>query len=387
MPDKAAPDDVAEVVTSEPVAASQPDSPAHAGKGSGLVVFLILVLVAAMAGGGYWFWLELGKRDQQLAAIQQTLESVKAGSKKQITDARQKLAEQQQQASAEMSKLVEQRFEETNRALAKLEKSDRADWLLAEAEYLLRLANQQVQLVGNSKQAVVFLKAADQILADIEAGYLHEVRKKIAEEIMALSLMDPVDHEGLFLRIEALIQHTDKVDVTELVELKNKNDTEKVETVSEDAGRLEKTLASVKQSFIAVIDKLGGFIRIHQHGDKPGDMLSPLQQEYVKQNLRLMLEQAQLAVLRKSPAIYTTSLTKAENWINDYYLINPAEKSRLLGELASIKSINIDQPLPDTSGSLQLLKKRILAKTALSHTISGTKARPAKNKSNNNRNK
>lgn len=95
---------------------------------------------------------------------------------------------------------------------------------------------------------------------------------------------------------------------------------------------------------------------VRQH-DKPVEAMLPPQQElYLRQNLRLMLEQAQLALLARKPDTYQQSLDKAQQWIARYFIGEDAATQAALETLESARTIDIDPPLPDISGSYHALK-------------------------------
>ena len=90
---------------------------------------------------------------------------------------------------------------------------------------------------------------------------------------------------------------------------------------------------------------------------------------YVQQNLRLMLEQAQLALLQRSPGVYTRSLDKAVSWVDEYFQLNETAQA-LLVSLRELQQLHVDPELPDISASLALLK------AYLSNPVPGTRPQP-----------
>jgi uroporphyrin-3 C-methyltransferase len=91
---------------------------------------------------------------------------------------------------------------------------------------------------------------------------------------------------------------------------------------------------------------------------------------YLKQNLRLMLEQAQIGLLREEQHVYLASLDKAQNWIRDYYPLND-QAQIVLNDLDQMKKNNVQQSLPDFSGSAALVKDYLRQKDRLSFSRQG----------------
>jgi uroporphyrin-3 C-methyltransferase len=88
-------------------------------------------------------------------------------------------------------------------------------------------------------------------------------------------------------------------------------------------------------------------------------LMSPEQSAYARLNLQLMLEEAELAVLRGHQLLYTRALTKASNAIDTWYDSSNPRIIALSVTLEELASQNIDPDLPDISRSLQLLKSRL----------------------------
>ena len=85
----------------------------------------------------------------------------------------------------------------------------REDWLLAESEYLLRLASQRLLMDRDVPSAIALIKSADDILADARGLKIFELRASLAEDLASLGAVAELDTEGIFLRLNALISRVD----------------------------------------------------------------------------------------------------------------------------------------------------------------------------------
>lgn len=307
---------------------------------------VILALCIAIVGGiAFYSWKQWQVLRQEIKALDRSLSAVVR---------EQDLREQATQT--QIDRLVNE--------LAQLRIIDRGDWLLAEAEYLLRLANQHAILGQDAPAAAALLTQADKVLAELiqpsESRMLASIKKvtairqQIAEERDALILRSDIDREGLYLQIEALIKQLEKIPV---IDLKNMSD-QAASQLAEEENRFETTSIGERffRSLRQALEKIGGYVRIQRHDEALKTLLSPGEQLYLKQNLRFMLEQAQIAVLQHQQPVYENSLSKAKGWITEYYVIDPVLKKKLLAELADISRHNVEEPLPDISGSLVSLK-------------------------------
>ena len=91
-------------------------------------------------------------------------------------------------------------------------------------------------------------------------------------------------------------------------------------------------------------------------GESVRPLLAPEEEAYLELNLRLMLERAQLAALRREQVVYEQSLQTTADWISTYLDLESPGVVRSLEELEALSTVILDQPLPDVSGSLSALK-------------------------------
>lgn len=310
--------------------------------GSPLVWVLAIVFIVGLAGFGWKAWRDLERRvtelDRQLAAFTHEQDE----------------RNRQWQVGAEI----------VAAEISHLKTADRTDWLLAEAEYLLRLANQHAVLAHDAPAAAALLSQADRVLKELLDAtdarvFAHlkrvmAIRQQIAREREALVLRSDIDRSGLYLQIDAFIQQVEKLPVIDLANLSDQVADEVVteETLVQPSSLWDRFLLS----FRVALEKMGAYVRIQHHDEALKTLLSPGDQLYLKQNLRFMLEQAQVAVLQEQQSVFNNSLSKARNWISEYYVMDPILKKKLLAELADISRHNVEEPLPDISGSLVSLK-------------------------------
>ena len=229
-----------------------------------------------------------------------------------------------------------------------------ADWLWSEAEYLMRLANQKLQLEGDGDSALLILGAVDDMLRDSGEVSLLGVRDILAGEILALRAMDYVDVNGLYLRLNNLLPMIDQLSLrdamvdnynTQLEQTRDQN------LVSEE-GIYARTVALLESIFV------------WQNWDvAPEALLAPPQEAVLKQNLRLMLEQAQLALLMEEPEVYRDSLQKGADWTGHYFAIDTGVGRTLQEELSTLAGASVRANRPDISRSLELLRQIANART------------------------
>ena len=101
--------------------------------------------------------------------------------------------------------------------------------------------------------------------------------------------------------------------------------------------------------------ELAALVRFRRFDGAVRPLLAPEEAVYLELNLRLMLERAQLAGLRREQAVYEQSLSTAADWIERYLDVETPEVRRVLDGLRALERMNLAAPLPDVSGSLNAL--------------------------------
>jgi len=90
-------------------------------------------------------------------------------------------------------------------------------------------------------------------------------------------------------------------------------------------------------------------------------VLPPQEEYYLRQNLILKLQVAQLALLAEDKDIFVANIKEAKSWAQDYFDAEDAGTIALLNALDELDGIDVSQKLPDVSQSLRearsLMKK------------------------------
>jgi uroporphyrin-3 C-methyltransferase len=233
--------------------------------------------------------------------------------------------------------------------LAELGSTTRNDWLIAEAVYLTRLANQRLQTERSIKNPLALLASVDVILQELDDPELTPARSALAADITALRLAGEVDAEGIFLELSSLVNSIGQLSM-------RSTPTEPEESSRLPPGPLVETQSENSDSAIAEFaKKLSKLIRVQRRSQPIEPMLQPEEEVIVRQNLRLMLEQAQSGLLREQQVIYSQSIRKAQSWLMLYFQLNPSAQviSERLAELAKVQVV---QQLPQINSSLNAIE-------------------------------
>jgi len=350
----------------KPAPARKQDAPAETEKRCGATwpgKLALLLSLCTLGGGGYLAWegWQLKQQSTQLQTqltqkVETALANGKADVAQTVSQVSHQLGQLQAHAEAEKKNIAElqDRLTRSIQQVTADREVSRKDWLLAEVEYLLRLANQRVLMEQTPDGALTLLKSADKILSETDDVTIYDVRKALASDIAALEAVPRLDAEGVFLRLNALNQQVDNlrtVPVSERRELPQMLEEITPESVKQSWGE------GFKASWNKAMDKVEKLVVIQHHDEPIKPLMSPEQAFFLQQNLHLMLEQAQMALLQRKQQAYDSSLNKAQDWIATHFDPKDATTAALLSGLAELSEVNVAPELPDISGSLTSLKE------------------------------
>jgi uroporphyrin-3 C-methyltransferase len=236
--------------------------------------------------------------------------------------------------------------------LQSLATTDREDWLLAESEYLMRLANQRLLMGKELQGAADLLAAADDILKDFDDAALYGVRKILAQEITALKSAARLDLEGVYLRLDAMATQVDQMGLFKAPQLN-------IQSTEQTAVVIESWQQRIESSYQQAKNKLAQYIQIKRRDKSYRPLLAPEKEAVIRHSLRLMFEQAQLALLAGKQQLYDQSLDKSQRWVNDYFAIDEQQVAIFNGLIEKLKQQAVTVDLPDISASSRALKNYI----------------------------
>lgn len=323
-----------------------------------LAVFAFLAATAL----GLWSW----QQWHNTQAMQQSISNLKQetaqleqlyGETGNQRSQRLQALENKLSSQRELIATQQRQIDHNARELLEAGNRTRTDWLLAEAEYLLRIANQRLMIEKDIRGALAALESANEVLNESDDIGVYPVRQQLAREILSLKGLARVDRTGLYLTLEAAI--------------------DSIHQLTDDAlasDRLKSTLAQSREdsptntaalsswwadAWSNIKTTLSQVVVVRRLDEPVKPLLSPEQSAYARLNLQLMLEEAELAVLRGHQELYSRSLTKASNAIDTWYDSTNPRITALSDTLEELAKKSIDPELPDISASLQLLKARL----------------------------
>lgn len=242
------------------------------------------------------------------------------------------------------------RLNDQGQQLAKnqqLESGNQKAWILAEVNYLVRLANYNLSYGRDVPAAIALLQTADQRLAQLNAPALNQIRQQLANNITSLQAAGKLDMVGILAKISALQLQVKQLPLiappTFAAAATNKTtDSDKTQPVWRRA--FDHSLATLKELVI---------VRHHQQPIEP--LLDSEQFMYLHQNLQLQLQQAQWAVLHGQQDVYQNSLQQAADWVEKYFASASPQTTAFIQTINQLQKINIQPALPDMTALLNSL--------------------------------
>ncbi|MBP2195952.1 uroporphyrinogen-III C-methyltransferase [Pantoea cypripedii] len=323
-------------------------------KSDGKVLGAVAIVIALAIGAGLYL---NGKHqadlqaqtnqdlNEQLSALQQQLGSDKQQLTQQLESANSALQEARNQQDASAKEL-----EALRQKVATISGNDTRTWLLAQADYLVKLAGRKLWSDQDVTTAAALLKSADTSLAEMNDPSVMNVRRALTQDISSLSAVSQVDYDGIILKLNQLSNGVDNLRLAD-----NDSDDSPMDA---DGGELSGSLHEWRQNLAKSWHNfMDDFITIRRRDNTAQPLLAPNQDVYLRENIRSRLLIAAQAVPRHQDEIYKQSIDAVSTWVRAWYDTNDAATKTFLDQLDELSQQSISMDVPDTLESQPLLEK------------------------------
>tara|TARA_Y100000310_G_scaffold129480_1_gene128615 strand:+ start:3214 stop:4386 length:1173 start_codon:yes stop_codon:yes gene_type:complete len=352
-----------EVIESSATQSESSKSGAKQKKSSGngllwFVVIILFLLVLGMAGAGYWYYMQQQSASQETVIAQQNnasqlnaIERERAdilASIENVTRTNQALESTVAELKSQNEQLALQ-AESTLQQLNNMEGRRPADWLIAEADYLVRMAGRKLWLENDVRTAILLLVNADKRLKSLADPSVLPVRATLAEDIQTLQQLNPVSQSSVALALTGMMAQIDKLplDTFEKPEDGNAQDT----TLSESADDWQENLAKVWRSLV------DDFLTVKSIEGPVEPVLSLEAQFLAKEQLRLQLMHAQTAALQGDEGLYSQSLQYAQTLLTEKFDTEKSQVTGFMDALQNLSATDIARPIPTELASQKPLER------------------------------
>lgn len=285
---------------------------------------------------------ELAALHSQFATLQSQVTTEDSKFERAIGEQGASFGEKLEGAKSELEQSIQHIQQQLNKT--------RGDLMVADAEYLLSIANQKLHLIGDVKAVLAAMEAADQRLHDSGDPGVFKVREVLAGEINQLKGVQPPDIVGISAKLLALeakvpeiplfLPHSDRAK-------EHHEQPKEAEPAAEGegGGLLDSTLKDLK-----------GLVTV-RHTDRPVQaVLLPEEVEALRQILLLKLEMARTSLLRGDDALYKSNIESAQSWLHEHFDHDAALTQGATEEIKALQAMPIRIPFPDISQSLAMLR-------------------------------
>ncbi|AMG03162.1 uroporphyrinogen-III C-methyltransferase [Vibrio mimicus] len=334
------PEPAAAKVSNEP----QPQAPVQTpnNQGKKLASVALLLVLALGAGFAYVHQQQKAQFNAQLQAVRAELNQTREALNEQLKQTVASATSQATEITHRAETVLEQQqksIESLQLAVADIKGRRPNDWLLAEADYLVKLAGRKLFLEHDVETATQLMESADQRIAALNDPSLTPLRKAMANDITALKNIPLIDRDGLVLRLISLQQQVNSLPLANAI-LPEDQQPQETQAISENINDWQTNLKNSLNAFVE------NFITFRSRDGNVIPLLSPTQHFYLKENLQAKLETAIKGVYTEQQTLYVTSLTTAEQWSTSFFNAGDKAVQTFNAELAQLAKQQVQVKYP-----------------------------------------
>ena len=223
------------------------------------------------------------------------------------------------------------------------------DWLFSEVDFLLNNALRKLILDNDVDTAISLLKLADETLVKINNTQANSVRNAINQDLKKLLSLSSVDQNSVMQKLSQLANSVDELQVLNVnFDDTPENNNKLSDSIEDWQQNVEKSATSFLNHFIRISPK--------QSANKK-ELLAPNQDIYLRENIRLRLQLAIMAVPRQQDELYKQSLDAVSSWVRSYFDTNSETTQNFLKSVDELSELSIYVDVPEQLASLTLLDK------------------------------
>jgi uroporphyrin-3 C-methyltransferase len=333
------------------------------------VLALIIALAATAGVGGLYYWDMQQQAVIKQDVLQQTQQSLTNNDRKtqqSLASIEQKvkqlLAQQQAEFSNRLSNDIEKirtdsqvKITQLEKTVERLSQNQPSDWLLHEAEYLIRIATRTLWLEHNTGATISLLQDADMRLKELKDPDFLPIRQLIREDIAQLKLIPTVDNEDTIMTLMAMSHQITRLPLA-MVKIPNDENQDVDFTLSDNTDDWQENLAKTWKKILA------DFITVRRSSGDVKPLMSPQHQQNLRENISLKLQLAQWAISEKKQKVYNQTLNEVQQWLTEYFDMENVVSQSFFQSIQQLKTEIISYDYPSTLSSLKAIRKKLAEK-------------------------
>ncbi|MBL8385585.1 MAG: uroporphyrinogen-III C-methyltransferase [Burkholderiales bacterium] len=235
---------------------------------------------------------------------------------------------------------------------------NRDEWALAEIEQTLTLAAQQLQLAGNVRGALLALQNADARLGRADRAQFIAVRRVLQRDIERLRALPQVDTTGIAIRLDAVIAAADSLPL--VFDEKLKPQPARGASGAQVGGTGDAGATDAPSLWRRLRDdawdEFRQLVRIRDIENADPVLLNPTQAFFLRENLKLRLLNARIALLQRNEALFRQDLLAASQWLNRYFDVRSRAGANAVSTLNALVAGAVSIELPTLADSLNAVR-------------------------------
>lgn len=221
---------------------------------------------------------------------------------------------------------------------------NRDDWVVAEIEQVLTIASQQLQLVGNVPAALTALQTVDARLARSGRPQFLPLRKAFAKDIERLKAAPGLDVSGIAVKLDQMIASVDSLPLAQ-------------DMRPQSAAPEKSAPKGFSETLIDdLLRELRQLVRIQRVEGGDAALLSPSQAYFLRENLKLRLLNARIALLSRDETAYRSDLDAAAAWVGRYIDTRSGAGASTAAALKQLRATGAAPLFPTMSESLTAVR-------------------------------
>ncbi|OIQ96898.1 putative uroporphyrinogen-III C-methyltransferase [mine drainage metagenome] len=315
---------------------------------------LMLVVIAFFALA--WQWLNTRRHFNEIEkSLSQKLETYQALNQQSLALAKQ--ANEQSTEANTRTAILQQKLDESRDQQEVLQTlydqlaENREATAVAEVEQFLTIATQQLQLAGNVKSALLALQAADKRLEPLNLPRAIQLRETLNADIENLRKQPQIDTMGMSAQLDQVAELCATLPL-----ISERQPTLNANAVQRNTSK--NTYQNTLQKFgISIWSDIKNLVTIERIDHPEPPLLSADHAFYLRENLKLRLLTARIALLQHDEATYSTDLKTVHDWLNQYFDTKHPNAIKAFGLLKKLSANNIGIELPQLTESLAAVNR------------------------------
>lgn len=312
----------------------------------------IALTVALLFAGALWLDTRgrIGATQEELAHRLRDVEADARSARAAARETQEALRQAQLKLAALEARLAESQSQQLAlEALYQELSRSRDEWQLAEIEQVLAIAQQQLQLSGNVRAALLALQLAESRLARADRPQFLPVRRALARDIERLRALPSVDFIGMSLRLDTLVAGVDALPLAF------------DERAEREPARASATERAADGGFLArfgadLWKELRQLVIVRRVDTAEPPLLPPAQAYFVRENLKLRLLNARVDLLTRDEAGYREDLRVAQRWLQRYFDVRAKSVQGALAQLKQLAGASLSLEAPSIAESLEAVR-------------------------------